>query len=58
MLTPPFFRPLAPVPVEFKGETKQFAAEEISSMVLGKMKEVAETFLGKPVKKVGAGYQR
>ena len=29
--------------VEFKGETKQFSAEEISSMVLSKMKEVAET---------------
>jgi L1 cell adhesion molecule like protein len=37
--------------VEFKGERKQFSPEEISSMVLGKMKEIAETFLGKPVKK-------
>ncbi|XP_024373186.1 heat shock cognate 70 kDa protein [Physcomitrium patens] len=36
--------------VTYKGETKQFAAEEISSMVLIKMKEVAEVFLGKTVK--------
>ncbi|GAB0097664.1 Major heat shock 70 kDa protein Ab [Sergentomyia squamirostris] len=32
--------------VEFKGESKKFAPEEISSMVLTKMKEVAEVFLG------------
>ena len=32
-----------PPPVTFKGEVKQFSAEEISSMVLVKMKEVAET---------------
>ena len=31
------------IEVEFKGESKQFSAEEISSMVLSKMKEVAET---------------
>ncbi|XP_047316222.1 heat shock cognate 70 kDa protein-like [Impatiens glandulifera] len=36
--------------VSFKGEEKQFYAEEISSMVLIKMKEVAETFLGTEVK--------
>jgi len=36
--------------VEFKGETKEFAAEEISSMILIKMKEIAEAFLGKTVK--------
>jgi len=36
--------------VEFKGESKKFQAEEISSMVLNKMKETAEAFLGKPVK--------
>lgn len=31
---------------EFKGETKRFAPQEISSMVLSKMKEVAEVYLG------------
>ncbi|KAH9554820.1 hypothetical protein CY35_08G082800 [Sphagnum magellanicum] len=36
--------------VNFKGEQKQFGAEEISSMVLVKMKEIAEAFLGKTVK--------
>lgn len=33
--------------VEYKGETKTFFPEEISSMVLNKMKETAEAFLGK-----------
>ncbi|PON77779.1 Heat shock protein 70 family [Parasponia andersonii] len=32
--------------VQYKGKEKQFAAEEISSMVLTKMKEIAEAFLG------------
>merc|ERR1719498_1765280 len=32
------------------GETKQFSAEEISSMVLTKMREIAEAYLGKEVK--------
>ncbi|KAL6649674.1 hypothetical protein ACP70R_013898 [Stipagrostis hirtigluma subsp. patula] len=36
--------------VQYKGEEKQFLAEEISSMVLGKMKETAEMYLGTPVK--------
>eukprot|EP01018_Ginkgo_biloba_P036548 Gb_25081 [translate_table: standard] len=36
--------------VHFKGEEKQFAAEEISSMVLTKMKEIAEAYLGETVK--------
>ena len=36
--------------VSYKGEQKQFAPEEISSMVLVKMKEVAEAFLGFSVK--------
>ncbi|KAL9259018.1 Heat shock 70 kDa protein 5-like protein [Drosera capensis] len=38
------------VVVRYKGEEKQFAPEEISSMILAKMKEVAETFLGKTIK--------
>lgn len=37
------------IQVEFKGETKKFAPEEISSMVLTKMREVAESFLGSKV---------
>ena len=38
------------IQVQYKGEQKQFAAEEISSMVLMKMKEIAEAFLGREVK--------
>jgi L1 cell adhesion molecule like protein len=38
------------IQVKYKGETKQFAPEEISSMVLVKMKETAEAYLGKEVK--------
>ena len=38
------------IQVEYKGETKVFTPEEISSMVLVKMKEVAEGFLGGTVK--------
>merc|ERR1712003_572491 len=34
------------ISVEYKGETKEFFAEEISSMVLVKMREVAEAYLG------------
>ncbi|KAG8367627.1 hypothetical protein BUALT_Bualt16G0091900 [Buddleja alternifolia] len=37
--------------VTYKGEQKQFAAEEISSMVLTKMRETAESFLGHQIKK-------
>ncbi|XP_030020254.2 LOW QUALITY PROTEIN: heat shock protein 68 [Manduca sexta] len=36
--------------VEYKGEKRHFSPEEISSMILTKMKEVAETFLGGTVK--------
>ncbi|XP_057436972.1 heat shock cognate 70 kDa protein 2-like [Lotus japonicus] len=38
--------------VKYKGEVMQLVPEEISSMVLTKMKEIAEAFLGSPVKKV------
>lgn len=37
------------IQVEYKGETKTFFPEEISSMVLTKMKETAEAYLGKTV---------
>jgi|TARA_Y100000389_G_scaffold204550_1_gene257920 L1 cell adhesion molecule like protein len=37
------------ISVEFKGETKQFYPEEISAMVLTKMKDIAETYLGSTV---------
>jgi len=36
--------------VNFKGEQKKFQAEEISSMVLTKMRDIAETYLGKQIK--------
>jgi heat shock 70kDa protein 1/2/6/8 len=38
------------IEVEYKGETKQFRAEEISAMILTKMKSIAEDYLGKKVK--------
>lgn len=34
----------------FKGETKTFTPEEVSAMILGKMKQIAEDYLGKEVK--------
>ena len=37
------------ITVEYKGEEKQMKPEEISSMILSKMKTTAETFLGKKV---------
>jgi L1 cell adhesion molecule like protein len=38
------------IKVTFKGEEKTFSPEEISSMVLIKMKEIAEAYIGKEVK--------
>jgi len=38
------------IQVIFKGETKTFSPEEISAMVLVKMRETAEAYLGKEVK--------
>jgi len=37
------------IKVEYKGEQKQFLPEEISSMILTKMKETAEAYLGEKV---------
>ncbi|KAL9460037.1 hypothetical protein AB3S75_003268 [Citrus x aurantiifolia] len=38
------------IDVTYKGEEKRFSPEEISSMVLTKMKEIAEAYLGHAVK--------
>jgi L1 cell adhesion molecule like protein len=37
------------IQVEYKGETKTFSPEEISSMIINKMKEFAEAYLGEKV---------
>lgn len=37
------------VQVQVGGAAKQFTPEEVSAMILGKMKEVAESYLGKKV---------
>nr|AXI91577.1 heat shock protein [Gracilaria vermiculophylla] len=38
------------IQVMYKGEQKTFSPEEVSAMVLTKMKDVAESYLGKPIK--------
>jgi len=38
------------IQVDYKGESKIFSPEEVSAMVLVKMRETAEAFLGKAVK--------
>ncbi len=38
------------ISVQYKGEDKEFTPEEISAMVLGKMKQTAEAYLGCEVK--------
>ena len=38
------------IDVEVQGKSKTFTPEEVSAMVLGKMKEIAESYLGKSVK--------
>ncbi|CAL1374505.1 unnamed protein product [Linum trigynum] len=37
------------IEVELKSEVKSFSPEEISAMILGKMKETAESYLGNPI---------
>ncbi|KAG0230953.1 ATPase with role in protein import into the ER, partial [Actinomortierella wolfii] len=37
------------IEVKYKGEAKEFTPEEISAMILGKMKETAEAYLSKKV---------
>ncbi len=37
------------IEVDFKGEHKTFLPEELSAMILGEMKSIAEAYLGQPV---------
>ena len=41
------------ITVEVQGRDKSFSPEEVSAMVLGKMKEIAESYLGKKVVNAG-----
>ncbi|KAF9036256.1 heat shock protein 70 [Panaeolus papilionaceus] len=41
---------LPSINVQYKGENREFTPEEVSAMVLTKLKETAEAYLGKPVK--------
>ncbi|PNX57513.1 heat shock protein, partial [Trifolium pratense] len=38
------------ITVNYKNQEKQLCAEEVSSMILTKMREISETYLGSPVK--------
>lgn len=40
----------AKIEITYKNEVKRFSPEEISAMVLGKMKEIAESYLNATVK--------
>jgi L1 cell adhesion molecule like protein len=44
------------IKVDYLGEEKTFSPQEISSMVLSKMKDIAEAKLGKTVKKAVITY--
>ena len=43
------------ITVEVQGKDQSFSPEEISSMVLGKMKDIAEKYLGREVVLTGFG---
>ena len=40
------------ITVQYKGEEEELADEEVSSMVIMKMKEIAEPFLGTTIKNI------